>query len=326
MPTLIHSVAVQNQNQGVDGVFTHELAVNPLSVVLICLRPLNNTGTLTDFGIYLTVCDAINRLSILHRGQSIVSITGRDAAMLAYIRHGCEFFQNTHLDTNNDRRCVVLPIFMGRRPYDPNSCFPASRSGELILELDLDDADTGYDDLQYTVETIELLGAKPTEYERKVQLTRTNAATGINDLDLPVGNFVRGILLFGTTAFAGAAPAPSWGRISTVVDGVEIGYTATDFEVASGLHSLLGIGAPSYDGHRQRFEDTAGAVSDVLTNAPGPNRIGSGGFENYAFLNFDPFGNDSLSINTSNVSRFQIRANVETADAVRATPIERIKM
>lgn len=326
MMNLLHSVTVQNQNQGSDGVFSHELSVNPLSVILICLRPLNETATLTNFAMYLTICDAINRVSVLFRGQSIVSMTGRDLAMLAYYRHGCQFLQPTHSDANNARRCVVLPIFLGRGAYDSKSCFPASRSGELVLELDLDDADTGYDDLQYTVETIQLIGAKPSEYERKVQLVRTNSATGINDLDVPIGNVIRGILLFGTTVFSGAAPVPSWGRVSTVVDGVEIGYAGTDFEVSLGLSALRGIQVPAYDGHQHRFEDTAGAISDVLTNAPGANRVGDDGFLNYSFLNFDPMGDDSLSINTKNVSRFQIRADVETADLVRAIPIERISL
>lgn len=323
---ILHSVAVQNQNQGADGVFTHELAVNPLSVVLINLRPLNDTGTLTNFAQYLTICDSINRVSILHRGQSVVSMTGRDAAVLAFIRHGCQMQQNNNDDVNNDRRCVTLPIFMGRRAYDTSSCFPASRSGELILQLDLDDADAGYDDLQYTVETIELLGASPREYERKVQLTRTFSATGINDVDMPIGNVIRGVLLFGTTAFVGGSPAPSWGRVSLVADGVEVGYSGTDFEVAHGLQGLLGVGIPRYDGHTHRFEDTAGAVSDVETNAPGEIEVGSGGWQNYAFLNLDPLLDDAHAIDTSQVSRLQIRADAETADAVRAIPIERIKV
>lgn len=324
MAVMVHSVSVQTQNQGSDGIFTHELAVNPLSVILICLRPQNNTATLTTYDIYLDICDALNRITLLYRGQSVISMSGRDAAILAYMRHGSMFLQSGNSDLNNLRRCVVIPLFLGRRPYDEVSCFPATRSGELILELDIDDAEGGYDDLQYTVETIELLGANPSEYERKVQLSRTFSATGLNDIDIPIGNTVRGLLLFGTTDHSGATPAPSWGRISTVVDGVEIGFTSTDFEVASGLQALLGIGLPGYDAHDHRFEDTAGAISDVRTNAPGPIQVGSDGYNNYAFLNFDPLQNDSLSIDTSKVSRFQIRADAETADLVRVIPVERI--
>lgn len=317
---LIHSVAVQNQNIVGDEIRTHNLAVNPLSVVLICLRPLNETGTLTNFGQYLNICGAINRVNILFRGQSIISMTGRDAAALAYFRHGITMLQNNNDNTNNDRRCVVLPILMGRKPYDPQSAFPASRSGELILELDLDDVDTGYDDLQYTVETIEMLGATPREYERKVQLTRTFGSTGINDVDLPVGNLVRGAMLFGTTEFTGAAPAPSWGRLSIVVDGIEIGYAGTDFEVAHGLHGLRGISGPVYEGHQHGMEPVAG----IETLAPGKFDVGSGGYENYAFLDLDPRGTDEFSIQSQGISRLQIRADVETADAVRVIPIERV--
>jgi hypothetical protein len=312
---LIHSQAVQLQDPAADGIFTHELAVNPLSVVLIKLAPLNDTGTIGDFVSYLELCDAINRVSILHRGQSIFNMTGRDAAMMAALRNRAVPWMANHALTNNHRICGVLPIFLGRRAYDPKSCFPASRSGELVLELDLDVADTGYDDLQYSVDTIELMGASPTEYERKVSLSRTFGASGINDVDLPVGNLVRGILCFGTTSFTGATPAPTLGRIKTVVDNVEIGYSSIDFEVAHSLPGLRGMGVPAYDGH---IHGTDGTIL--------PSGVGSGGWQNYCFLDFDPMHDDSLSLDTNGMSRFQVRSDAEAAEAVRMIPIERIKV
>ena len=318
MTTLIHSVQVQNQDPAADAILTHELAVNPLSVVLICLRPLLDTGTTANYPSWFEVLAALRRINILHRGMSIFSMSGQDAGALALMRHGSSPWLANPSLTNNDRTCAVLPIFMGRGPFDEKSCFPASRSGELVIELDVDVAGTGFDDLQYTIETIELLGAKPSEYERKVQLVRTFPATGLNDVDLPVGNLVRGMLLFGTTGFTGAAPAPSWGRIKTVVDGVEIGYSGTDFEVAYGLPSLLGRALPVTAGHIHVETDTGGPTE--IQSEVGVE------FGNRAYLDFDPLGNDSLSIDTSNISRFQMRADAETADLVRVTPIERIKI
>lgn len=320
----LHGVAVQNQDPVADAILTHELAVNPLSVILICLRPLNDTGTLTEWQSNLTLIDAINRVTIRFRGSSIISMTGRDAAAMAYFRRGVMPLQNNHQTLTNARRIVVLPIFMGRRPYDPRYCFPASRSGELTIELDVDVAATGYDDLQYTIETIELLGAKPQEYERTVQIARTNSAVGLNDMDFPVGNLVRGALLFGTTPHTGTTPVPSWGRISTIADGVQVGYAGTDFEVAHMLGSLLGRQPPSFDDHAHLVDATQ-ADADELTHT-GPLEVGSGGWANYAYLDFDPLGDDSHAIDTTGLSRFQIRADVETADAVRMIPVERVKV
>lgn len=321
---LLQQVQVQNQDPAADGVFTHDLAVNPLSVVLIHLRPLNDTGTLGDFQDWLGICDAVNRVNITHQGMSVVSASGRDLAVLAAMRHGCVPWQATNEVVNNERRIVTLPIFMGRAAYDSKSCFPASRAGELIIELDLDIAGTGYDDLQYTIETIEILGAKPSEWERKVSLAQTFAATGIRQFDLPVNNMFRGALLFGTTSFDGASPAPSWGRVSLQVDGVEMGLNGVDFESLHMFQALRGVPVPGYDSHIHTENDTGGPT-DV------PHRVGgsegaTGGYRNYAFLDLDPTRDDSFSIDTTRVSRLQLRADVETANACRVIPIERVKV
>lgn len=317
----LHSVAVQERAITADGIETDDLAVNPLSVILIVLRPLNDTGTLANFARYLNVCGAINRLNVSYRGESVVNMTGRDAAALAYFRHGIVPTQANHDDADNERRAVVLPVFLGRFAYDPSSCFPATRRGELMLELDLDIADTGYDGLRLSVETIELLEAKPKEFERKAQLTQTFTATGNVDVDIPPGNRFRGLLCFGTTPFGGAAPAPSWGRVETLLDNVQVGYSSSDFEVAHMLHTLWGRQPPMMDAHTHRVTTDGNAQTELETLA-GPINVGSDGFDNYAFLDFDPTRDDMFTLDTRNSSRFNIRANAETADAVRVVPIE----
>lgn len=330
---ILHSVAVQDQAISADGIYNYELAVNPLSVILIALRPLNDTGTLANFQSYRGIAAAMNRVSVLFRGESIVSMVGQDVVAMNYFRHGIMPFQGQHDDTNDERRCAVVPILLGKNAYDPESCFPASKRGELMLELDLDIADTGYDGLRLSVETIELLDAKPKEYEKKVSLSQTLSATGDNDMDLPPGNLNRGILLFGTTPFAGASPAPSWGRIKVLLDNREAGYAATDFEVAQMLHTLWGRQPPAYDGHMHRVTVDGNAQTAVAT-VSGPFNVGAGiagatdinSWNQYCFLDLDPTRDDVHTLDTRNKSRFHLRANAETADAVRATPVEVIRL
>ena len=68
MPDNAHRLLIANsvadQLIAADGVVQFDLAVNPLSVVLINIRPLNDTGTLGNFQRYLGLCDAINRITI----------------------------------------------------------------------------------------------------------------------------------------------------------------------------------------------------------------------------------------------------------------------
>jgi hypothetical protein len=289
-----------------------------LSLVLINLRPLNDTGTLTNFTKWLETIQAINRCTIRHRGQAIFSMRGDDAAALAVMRHNYRPWLANGDDVNDERVCVTLPIFMGRRAFDVKSCFPASRRGELSIELDLDIADTGYNALNYNIETVELLGATPVEYERKVELAQTFAATGVNDVDLPLGNLVRGFLLFGTTGFAGATPAPSWGRVSLIADGVGVGVSSADFET---LHNITGLRAsPPVEAHEHQFEPVSGVQTLGVVDQ------GQVDWALRAYMDLDPLLDDAFSIDSSRVSRLQIRAEAETADAVRVIPVERIRV
>jgi hypothetical protein len=326
MAKLLHSVVVQDQLIGADGVQIFDLPVNPLSAVLIALRPLNDTGTLASFADYLDVCGAVNRVSVLYRGASVFSMSGRDVAALNYFRHGITPMSANEDNTNNERRCCVLPILLGRFAYDTRSCFPSSKRGELTIEVDFDIADTGYDGMRVSMEAIELIDAKPKEYERKASIARTWAATGQQDFDLPTGHRVRGLLLFGTTGFGGATPAPSWGRVELLLDSVQQGYASSDFEVAMTLGQLMGRQPPKYDDHRHIVTTDGNAQTELATLA-GPYFQGSsGGWENYAFLDLDPTRDDDFSLNTRSSSNFLLRSNVETADAVRVIPIEQVSL
>lgn len=331
MPHDFHiSNIVPERNIAADGVFTYDMGVNPLSVILVNLRPLNDTGTLAQWCNGFQIAQAINRATLYYRGQAVVSMRGEDIVALNFQRWGLlpHMYGSNDDDTNNERRCVTIPIILGRYPFSKTSCFPAAGKGELVLELDLDVADTGYDTLNLSIDTIELPNAKPKEYERRVQQTQTWAATGNNDLDLPVGNPIRGLHLWGTTSFVGASPAPSWGNITVLMDNQEVGFRALDWEVGQMLNSLWGRPGlnPTEDGHLHRVTTDGNAQTELTTLAGGGHGpTAAGTYRNYLFLDFDPTGDDTFVLDTKSARRLQIRANAETADAVRCVPIEVIK-
>lgn len=316
----LRRVQEQIYTPSADEVKSFDLGVNPLSHLQLGIRPLNDTGTLANFPSYLSLMDAINRLSIIWNGVTIISGSGRDLAAMNFLRWGINPAQATHIDTNNDRRCAVLPVIMGRDRMDPNCCFPATRRGELVMELDLDIADTGYDALSLTVETMELPGAKPKEFERRQSLSKTFAQTGRQDFDITFGNRIRGILLWGTTGFAGAAPAPTWGRIGIEVDGIQTGYAATDWEVLFSDTYLNGRQPFSQDAHKHRVT-TDGNVQTELATLGGPYNVGSG-LELYNFLDFDWNRDDFYTLDVSDAKRVVIANDCETANAARVTVCE----
>lgn len=315
----LRQIAVPEQAIAADGIAAFDLAVNPLSVVYLCLRPLNDTVTLANYARYRSIAAALNRVSILFNGTSILSMRGEDIAAMNWLRHGIGPWEANPDNVDNERRCVVVPLLLGKAAYDPESCFPATRRGELVLEADFDIADTGYDGLRFSVETLELLDARPKEYEKKVQISQT-MVVGTNDIDLYAGNLCRGILLFGTTGFAGAAPAPTFGRVRVLLDNTEVGWAASDWEVAMMEPAMWGR-TPWMSEHKHTLDATVAGITET-TNVFDIDEDTT----QYAFLNYDLDYMDTFSLDTSKATKFQIRNEAETADAGRIVQVEVIKV
>jgi hypothetical protein len=305
-----------------DGVEVIDLGVNPLSVVLVAIRPLNNTTTLSNFARYGTLVQSINRATIMHRGAAIFSMSGWDCAALNYLRHGIVPHEANSQDTDNERRCAVLPLIVGRFPWDPRSCIPETIRGELQLELDIDVSDTGYDDFRYSVESIELLGANPSEFERKTTISQTLAATGTQDIRLPIGHRYRGLLLFGTSFFGGGAPTPSLGRNKLLADGTEIAYTSTDWEVQFAVSALMGRHT-SMLYHTHRVDATSASTTEATGH---PIGYGGSDWRRHQFLDLDPTRDDTFSIDTRSLADWILQTEAEAADAVRVVTIEKIAL
>jgi len=319
MAVFTHSILAADQLVSADGDQVFDLPLNPLSVILLHISPLNETGTIGNYGLLEALLSAVDNVRIDHKGAAVVNARGDDLAVLAMLWHRLPIWQSNAVETNNDRRSIVLPILFGRRPYMPDEAFPATRKGEFRMTVTWDIADTGFDGLRISVETIELPDATPTFVQRVTTLAQTFAATGQNDIDLPIGQLIRAVLLFGTTGFAGAAPAPSLAEVSLLVNNLQTRFSSTEFPVLRGVHGLLGIPFPP-DGRHIASVNAAG-VGREDTLEP---EIGASLDDNYVLLNFDPTQDDEYSLETEGSGRVHIRVTADTADAVRALPIEKI--
>ncbi len=319
MARFIHSVLEVNAAVASDGDEVVDLPVNPLSVILLHLSPLNDTSTIADYALLQGLLSALDNVRVSHKGSALVDMRGDDLAMLALAWHKMRIWQSNAVETDNDRRSLVIPILFGRRPYDPSECFPETKKGEFQLTLTWDIADTGFDGLRRSIETIELPEATPETVQKVTTLAQTFAATGQNDIDLPIGNVIRALLCFGSTGFAGAAPAPTLGQLSLLRDNIQTHFTSTDFEVSRALMGLQGVNFPPSFNHIHSVPD-AGAA-DVDSNQP---EIGSGLDALYTLLNLDPTWDDLYSLVTEGAGRVNLRVVAEAANAVRIMPIERV--
>jgi hypothetical protein len=319
MAEFIHSILQTNQAIAADGDETFDLPVLPLSAVLLHISPLNESSTITTYRLLEALLGSMTTVRVTFRGTSVVDASATDLAVLAMLFHKMTIWQSGVMETDDFRRSIVLPVIFGRKPYMQTECFPASRKGELQLQITYDIAAAGFDGLRMGIETIELPGATPDFVQKVTTLAQTFAAVGQNDLELPIGNVLRGVLMFGTTAYTGAAPAPTLGELSVMVDNKQYGYSASDFEVCRGLLGMAGVPFPP-DGRHIHSVNAAGAGREDTLEP----EIGASIDDNYALLSFDPTMDDEYALDTAGRGRINVRCDAEAAEAVRALPIERV--
>jgi len=319
----LRQVLVQDEAVTVSTTRTDDLPVNPLSMILVTLRCLNDTGTIANYSTVQQLLLQVSRLEVLFKGSAIVSGSLADLARLTglLLRNGP--VQTVQSNVDNDARSVTVPILLGRAPFWPHECFPAVRRGELQLQTTFAAAQTGVDNFTFQVETVELLGATPSRFAKYTTISRTFAATGDNDVDLPIGNKIAGVLMFATTVPTGAALTSSIGQLRLLLDNVEHYYARTNWE---SLHNELvrKISETSQSAPHSHLENTAAMYAQNAQTEQDQQVLGF--WNSYAYLDFDPHADDKWLLETHGRSRIHLRVNADAADATRYLPLELIEV
>lgn len=319
MADFIHSILATNQAIAADGDVTYDLPVNPMSMILIHISPLNLTSTIANYRWLGEILSAIDNVRVTHRGSAVVDANGYDLLMLGLLYHRVGIWQSGAVETDDDRRSIVLPILFGRKPYLQSECFPETKKGEFQLTVTWDIANTYFDGLRISIETIELPGATPDYVQKVTTLAQTFAAIGQNDVDVPIGNVIRAFLLWGTSSFTGATPAPTWGQLELLKDNRQTRYTSTDWEVSRAIAGLMGVPFPATFTHIHSGTYTTTVAGDSLEPQVELTKD-----DFYTLLMLDVLGDDTYSLETAGAGRVNIRCDAEAAEAVRVLPIERV--
>lgn len=323
----LRNVLVQNVTRAASADVSDDLPVNPLLCLLYTLRFQQAAASDTaDKQVGLAdILGVVSRIEVLFRGTTIVSGSLTDIMMMNAILTGRVPYIINQGDAANGPRAVTIPIYLGRPGAAGRECFPASRRGELTLHRVFASSFTRVDtaDLDEQIETVELLGAEPGGFLKYVTLSKTFVTTGDNDVDLPLGNPILGVLLFGTTGFAASSSAATWKQLKLLVDNVEWQYALANWETLNGeLRQRLGAGD-----HLQQHvhtENLAAAYAQDVASAKARNDAGV--LPNYAYLDLDMFGDGSMALETVGRGRVHIRATAGTADAARALALEVVQL
>lgn len=298
-----------------------DLGVNPLSHLTMTLRFLNNgANAIPSLANLLAV---LSNVEVLFKGTSIFSARLVDMVALVAFLWG-RFPVIAHRSkVDNDILNLTCWLPFTRTPFDMRECFPATRRGDLTLKLTPAAAFTGLDTLTLQVEQTELLDAVPERFLKITSKSKTPAATGLEDLDLPLGNPILGVLLVGTTVPDAASQTASIDQVKVLVDNVETGYSLSNWE------SLYGDGGLRVLNWRDLWEhvhisDLAAAYTQFQDT--GAAQLINAGDHSIAYLDYDPLRDGNYALDTAGRGRVHLQINHGVADAIRALPVELIML
>lgn len=310
MAKILRTTLIPDITPAADGIADYDLPVNPLSVLLLTVKAVNDTGTLTNYSALTALLDMITNVTVSYRGANVINASLRDLAVNSGVLADWMPSQFNKVETNDDVRGICVPILFGRRAYDPQECFPATRRGDLVLHLTEDIAVTGMNGLIVQAETIELLDATPARFVKQTTTSKVLNALGDDDIELAIGNDILGLLLKAAAVPTGAVYTNSFDHIKLQIDNVESVIAETNWE---SIHGELMRRMRAWP-ERPHVHGTTGVTVGVDINTREQQEDYSM-LDDYAYIDFDPLEDGQYALKTAGAARVNLRVNTTLASA-----------
>jgi len=318
MPDFIRSVVAQEETITASAVATYDLPVNPLSFIQYVLRWQDGAAVGNTADPIADALSFISKLEVLFRGQAIMSMSAADLWFMMTAITGWRPSIMNLVDAATERHYLSMIIPFSRIPYDPMQAFPASRRGELQLQVTSTAAVGTVDTPAHIIETVELVDAMPNSFLKCTTISKTPSAAGEHDVDLPIGNQILGAGLFATQVPTGVVTSRDIGEIRLLIDNIEQKYAKSNWEAFQQEQPMR----RGLDFMTNRHTHAQAANTDVVT---GMQLLGIIGAARYAWLEFDPLWDGKYALQTRGRSRVNFRINAETTfTAIRVMPVELI--
>jgi hypothetical protein len=268
-----------------------DLPINPLSHLIISLDAYNATDEAT----LAELLAFVNSITIDKMGQTILSLESEDLYALNCYIFGKHPVLTGKLATDNLNRTLSLIVPFGRRVYDPNECYPATKKGELTMSLDYTVPSSAADNGILNIETVELVGATPRQYMKSTLATiSAPGATGENDYELPIGNKIIALGIRMTTFYAAAASTLGVEAAKVLVDNSEYGFAFAKAQCCVG--EMINI-----------CDTQHGNIAAQGLIQPA----------SYFFLDYDPAKDDNYLLDTKGKSSVKLRLDMGVDEATK---------
>lgn len=266
-----------------------DLPIDPLSHIILTFDFFNATDEAT----LIEVLGFINKITVSKLGKTVLSLESEDLYAQNCYLFGRRPVLSGKLGTDNLNRTLTLMVPMGRKLFDPLECFPATKKGELTLDVDTTVPATTLDNAVVNIETVTLPGATPRRYLKSHMMTLTApGATGDNDIYLPMGNDIVAMCLRLTTWLTAATHTMGVDFVQLLVDDNNFAYQAAK------IHSLIGDSI-------NMFESQTAVIAAQGLASP----------KHCVFLDFDPRKNDEFLLKTAGRTSVKLRLEMGVDEA-----------
>lgn len=312
----IHSVLAQDEPVAAGATVPYDLPVNPLSFALITLKYTRTAAAANGIPTFPIVLALMAKIEVLYKGSAIFSMSGMDAVAAGLFVCNFESWGLNYLGVADEECSFTFLVPLGRKLYDPRECFPRSTRGELILQITYAAALTGATAVKAQIETVELPEAAPEQFLRMTTLTHTEDVAGAHDVELPIGNPISELVMYGEVFPAGTADDATLGYIQILVDNYRRFYSHTNFESVHNMAGRMRCPPSHWYGHTHWLE--------ALTSLTGIQFPGNHLLKQYVHLPFDIFRDGQYALQTAGKSDVIVRINIDSAvsQTLRVIPCE----
>ena len=278
-------------------VFTEDLPINPISHLILTIEGTNVAAAEVTIAQILAF---INLITVRHTGIQVINHHSEDTALLDLYLFGSAGIALAPDATLNQHMAYTLIIPFGRKLFDPEECFPATRKGEFQITLDTIIPDTTFESAVLSLSAVQLPDATPARHLVSTLFSIVDpGAAGEQDIDLPIGNDLLAVLIR-LAAFPGATEFLfTVDDIRLLVDNMERGIASAK------TVELLGEMMARVNGTVRSTPLQGGLI---------PNKS--------LWMDFDPTRDGAYMIDTRGASRVHLRANYGEAGAIFVAPLE----
>lgn len=311
-----HSVVVPNEAVTANTSPSYDLPVSPLSHLLFTVKFEQD---IADIQLpFANIALMISKLEVLYKGSAVCSLNGIDLMAAGLLVCNFESWGVNADGQDDDLRSFTFLVPFCRQLYSPIEAYPKTSRGELVLQVTWASSFTNILAVTLQVEAVELPEANPQRFLKMTSGAVTPTAGLEFDVELPIGNQISDIVLFGTTIPTAASATTTIEEISIRKNNSEFMYSKSNFET---LHNMSGRmrAAPGYWGSHAHAYRAAAVATEYDVDAVDPcDHI----LANHLLVPFDVRRDGEHILRTEDANDLNIRIKPGDANIVRVIPCE----